>query len=125
MLCSVHLQAFTRAVELDGTRLYSKVQCGNIHLSLGVYLEALTSFEAALEQSPDFGPACEGAGSALLASARSHQSFGAPGLPFRGSWRKNFSSRLSCHLSRRLVRSWIVKSSAMIMCFNECLRVQA
>lgn len=74
------VQAFSRAVDLDGARLYSKVQVGYIHLSLGAYPEAIMAFEAALEQSPDFGPACEGAASALLASARSHQSFGAPGI---------------------------------------------
>ncbi len=77
-----HVQAFSRAVDLDGARLYSKVQIGYIHLSLGAYPEAIAAFEAALEQSSDFGPACEGAASALLASARSHQSFGAPGINF-------------------------------------------
>ena len=77
-----HVQAFSRAVDLDGARLYSKVQIGYIHLSLGAFSEAITAFEAALEQSLDFGPAYEGAASALLASARSHQSFGAPGINF-------------------------------------------
>lgn len=66
-------------MELDPQRLYSKVQRGYIYQSLGAYPEAITAFEAALEQSPRFGPACEGIATALLASARSHQRFGAPG----------------------------------------------
>ena len=74
------MQAFTRAVELDGSKLYSKVQIGSIHLCLGQCSEAITAFEAALAQSPSFVPACEGAATALLAAARNHQSFGAPGL---------------------------------------------
>lgn len=73
------VQAFTRAMELDPQRLYSKVQRGYIYLSLGAYPEAITAFEASIEQSPRFGPACEGIATALLASARSHQRFGAPG----------------------------------------------
>ena len=47
-------------MELDPQRLYSKVQRGYIYLSLGAYPEAITAFEASLEQSPRFGPACEG-----------------------------------------------------------------
>ena len=74
-------QAFTRSVDLDSGRLYSRAQCGHIRLALGEYTEAITAFEAALEQRPNFGPACEGAASALLAAARSHQSSGAPGRP--------------------------------------------
>ena len=81
--CPVHnaceAQAFTRSVELDSRRLYSRVQCGNIRLALGEYPEAVAAFEGALAQRPGYGPACEGAASALLAAARSHQSFGAPG----------------------------------------------
>ena len=74
-------QAFTRSVDLDSGRLYSRVQCGNIRLALGEHPEAIAAFEAALEQRPGFGPASEGAAAALLAAARSHQSFGAPGGP--------------------------------------------
>ncbi len=66
-------------MELDPQRLYSKVQRAYIYLSLGAYPEAITAFEAALEQSPRFMPACEGIATALLASAWSHQRFGAPG----------------------------------------------
>ena len=74
-------QAFTRSVDLDSSRLYSRVQCGHIRLALGGHPEAVAAFEAALEQRPGFGPACEGAAAALLAAARSHQSSGAPGRP--------------------------------------------
>lgn len=69
-------------MDLDSCRLYSRVQCGSIRLALGEYPEAIAAFQGALEQRPGYGPACEGAASALLAAARSHQSCGAPGRPF-------------------------------------------
>ena len=84
--CAIsHAQAFTRSVDLDSRRLYSRVQCGSIRLALGEYPEAVAAFEAALEQRPGFGPACEGAAGALLAAARSHQRSGAPGRPSASS----------------------------------------
>ena len=39
------MQAYGRALELDAGRLYSRVQCGSIRLTLGDYAEGLRDFD--------------------------------------------------------------------------------
>lgn len=73
------LQAYGRALELDGGRLYSACASGAIHLALGQAREARAAYGVALDLDPAHPPARCGAAAALLASARRHVAGGAPG----------------------------------------------
>ena len=64
------LKAYGRAIELDPSRVYSLIQSGNLHLTLGNPLKALESHEAALELDADH-PA------ALLGAAEAHSAIAA------------------------------------------------
>lgn len=46
------LKAYTRALELEGGRLYSRAQCGAIRLTLGDYAEGLREFERYAGEAP-------------------------------------------------------------------------
>ena len=78
-------QAYGQAVTLQPTRVYSHVQAGIIHLSLGALAEALPAFQAALALDGGLTPAQLGAGEALLASAKRHVAMGALGVAGRGT----------------------------------------
>lgn len=44
-LCLCSPKAYTRALELEPSRLYSRMQCGSIRLTLGDYSEGLADYE--------------------------------------------------------------------------------
>ncbi|GAB4822771.1 hypothetical protein N2152v2_009817 [Parachlorella kessleri] len=73
------LKAYSRALELDAGRLYSRVQCGSIRLTLGDYAEALKDFERALVLDGSHPAALLGAAETLASSARTSTRLGALG----------------------------------------------
>lgn len=71
------LKAYSRAIELDPSRIYSLIQSGNLYLTLGNPLKALQSHEGALALDPDHPAALLGGAEALAAIAGAYIHTGA------------------------------------------------
>ncbi len=72
-------QAYTRASELEPTRLYALLQMGTLQLSLGLLSDAQATFNTSLVVAPRHPSALLGAAAAALASARRDASMGVLG----------------------------------------------
>ncbi|KAK8580743.1 hypothetical protein V6N12_070998 [Hibiscus sabdariffa] len=71
------IKSYSRAIELEDTRVFALVECGNIFLMLGSFRKGIEQFQQALKISPQNTSALYGLASGLLGMSKECRNTGA------------------------------------------------